>query len=90
MEEKGLYTAEQQTNSKASHPAGECDTTETSSADAKNDAMALFMNQIAMMRASGWRVEIYQDKARKMAYLAFPCAVWEQRGANLVLTEVEK
>lgn len=83
------FTVDEQQNSKPSAPDGPKDTSATK-ADAKNDAMAVFVSALADVVKAGWVVERRFDNLSNKAYIVFPGAAWEMRGSVGVIVEIEK
>ena len=88
MDPKEQYTVDEQQNSKPSAQDGQSDTSATKQ-DAKNDAMAVFISALADVVKAGWVVERRFDNLNNKAYIVFPDAVWEMRGAAGVIVEVK-
>lgn len=84
MEQKGQYTAGEPLNSKPSAQAGGNDTTETSSADAKADALAILVSALAEARRAGVHIELRQDNQKCAAYIVIPGMYWNhENGLHL-------
>ena len=88
MEQNEQYTVDEQQNSKPSVQDGQSDTSATKQ-DAKNDAMAVFISALADLVKAGWVVERRFDNVSNKAYIVFPGAAWEMRGAAGVIVEVK-
>ena len=88
MEQNEQYTADEQQNSKPLAQDGRSDTSATKQ-DAKNDAMAVFISALADLVKAGWVVERRFDNVSNKAYIVFPDAAWEMRGAAGVIVEVK-
>lgn len=84
MEQKGLYTAGEPQNSKASPQAGVTDTSETVRG-AKRDTAAILTSTIKMLQDAGWPVGIATMDGK--AYLIITGAEWCSTPAGWMLVE---
>ena len=89
MDPKEQYTVDEQQNLKPLAQDGQSDTSATKQ-DAKNDAMAVFISALADLVKAGWVVERRFDNVSNKAYIVFPSAAWEMRGAAGVIVEVKR
>lgn len=90
MEQKGLYTAGEQANLKASPQAGVIDTSETvrGAKLSKGDAAAILCSTITMLQRAGWVVQIGCVDDR--AYLVISGAKWDDTPMGYLLVEGDK